>query len=432
MKLKHRPADFRVRELLREGYLGPGGRHSVYLVEKRKHTTLEAARILADLAGVPPARVGLAGLKDRQGVTAQYMSVPGGRQVELRTPELSIHLAGRAREPLTSAASEGNEFTILVRGVGAGELEELSRRREEVRRFGLVNYFGAQRFGNLEHGQGWIARELARGRTEAALRVLLVQRSPRDDERRARAKAALEAAWGDWAACREIAARISLHRSLFEHLVAHPGDFAGAFRYVASRIRLIHLYAWQSHVWNRAVARLVERETPPAERLVQPGPEGLLVFHRAVPHFASDPQATFRLPGPRLADVADPDQRALLAEVLADQGLRPEEFEVLGVPGFQLKGEERALLLFPQDLATRVEEPRPGGRGEARVRLRFRLPRGAYAMLVVERLLGPQRPAARDGRRERGPARGPAPFRRGGKAHGGAREDEGRARKDRR
>jgi tRNA(Glu) U13 pseudouridine synthase TruD len=38
-------------------------------------------------------------------------------------------------------------------------------------------------------------------------------------------------------------------------------SLAGAFRRVAGRLRLIHLYAWQSHLWNRAVARYLESIT---------------------------------------------------------------------------------------------------------------------------------------------------------------------------
>ena len=41
MKLKQRPGDFRVHELLDEEYLAGSGPHHVYLVEKRKLTSIE-------------------------------------------------------------------------------------------------------------------------------------------------------------------------------------------------------------------------------------------------------------------------------------------------------------------------------------------------------------------------------------------------------
>jgi tRNA(Glu) U13 pseudouridine synthase TruD len=43
MKIKHKPQDFRVRELLAEGYSGERGRHRVYRVTKTQAHRFEAA-----------------------------------------------------------------------------------------------------------------------------------------------------------------------------------------------------------------------------------------------------------------------------------------------------------------------------------------------------------------------------------------------------
>src|SRR5262249_60941070 len=102
VKIKSRARDFRVRELLDERYLRERGRFRVYLVTKTKLTSLEAAARLADMAGVPASDVGIAGLKDRQGVTTQYMSVRSKRPVFLKTPALRIETAGFADSALTS------------------------------------------------------------------------------------------------------------------------------------------------------------------------------------------------------------------------------------------------------------------------------------------------------------------------------------------
>jgi RluA family pseudouridine synthase len=60
------------------------------------------------MAGVAPAEIGMAGLKDRQGVTVQFMSVKGGKPVFLKTPELRIEPAGFAAHELSSSSSLGN------------------------------------------------------------------------------------------------------------------------------------------------------------------------------------------------------------------------------------------------------------------------------------------------------------------------------------
>jgi tRNA pseudouridine13 synthase len=265
-----------------------------------------------------------------------------------------------------------------------------------VREHGIPNYFGEQRFGNLRHGQGWIARDLVVGEHERALKSLLCAKSESDNDRNRHFKSALTSNWGDWRSCREVAGKFGAHHSVFEHLTRRPEDYAGAFRYIGSRLRLIHLYAWQSHLWNRAVARYIESITPPAERLIVPSYEGRLYFARGA--MPSDPSMKncFRLPGPRLADVEHPRQRELLTEALQREGVSADAFNIEGVSGFQLKGEDRALVIHPRELSLSRS-------GRDSMSVHFELPRGAYATLVVARLVAEEPESRRVPSRESKP-----------------------------
>ncbi len=385
MKIKYRVTDFRVSELLEDGYIRAEGPFSVYRVTKRKLSTPEAAHFLAERAGVDSALVAVAGLKDRQGVTVQHMSVPGHQRVRVEERELRIEHVGFAAHELSSQDSRGNAFHVVVRSVDARELAILRRNIPTVREHGVPNYFDDQRFGNLRHQQGWIARDLMQGNAELALQSLLAAPSPFDHDRLHAFKSALRKEWGDWRACRDVAGRFGSHHSIFEYLTAQPDDFAGAFYHVASRIRLIHLFAYQSHVWNRAVAELVRRNVPTESRvLVDSAEGGLVCFEGEAP--APLAGRSFRLPGPGLEDVRNAEDRAILTEVLASEGIAPEDFRIDGVSGFQLKGEDRELVVHPRHLRVRPATDDPDHRGTAAVVLRFELPRGAYATLVVKRL----------------------------------------------
>ena len=153
--IKSRTGDFRVTERLVDDYLDGRGAYSVYKVQKRKLTSFEAANELAELAGVERTAVSFAGLKDRQGVTIQYMSVEGGKPVSFTSERLRIDFVGRATVPLESQHSLGNEFEVSVRGVRTGDLDRIREAAEISRSCGVPNYFDEQRFGNLRHGQGW-------------------------------------------------------------------------------------------------------------------------------------------------------------------------------------------------------------------------------------------------------------------------------------
>ena len=152
MKLKQEPEDFRVQELIdfREAR---GGRFFIHLLRKRKMETLHALAVVAREAGLSSGEIGYAGLKDRQAVTTQLVSLPG-RRISIRRRDLEVRFLGRSEEPISAALARGNRFELMLRALDEGELEHLARNLEEVRGSGLPNYFDDQRFGCLKHGQG--------------------------------------------------------------------------------------------------------------------------------------------------------------------------------------------------------------------------------------------------------------------------------------
>ena len=392
MKIKHRFSDFRVTEVLRPGLVQKKGPFSVYRVTKRKLSTHEAVEELAHLCDVQPSEVSVAGLKDRQGITIQHMTVPGRRPLKTKRPDLRIEHIGFAEQELSSTDSQGNSFEITVRAVESHELAIFKKNIAPVREFGVPNYFDEQRFGNLRHGQGWIARDLMLGQYEEGLKNLLTAPSPFDDEKNKAFKSAMHRNWGDWRACRDIAGKFGAHHSIFEHLGSNPTDFAGAFFRVATRLRLIHLYAFQSHVWNRAVAERIRECVESDSRVRVPSVEGPLVFFDGEPPLKLI-DGGVPLPGASLEGVEGEKTRELFERVLAAEGLTIDNFRIDGVPGFQLKPEDRALVVLPKHLRVRPAVPDADHPGLSAVVLRFELPRGSYATLVVKRLFARSRDA---------------------------------------
>lgn len=170
--LRSVPADFAVDEL--PGFEPDGGSgHMLIHVEKTDANTLHVARALARFAGVRAADVGFAGLKDRRAVATQWFTVPRRREVDwagLAGEGFRVLAAHPHSRKLRRGALAGNRFRIVVREV-AGDLDDLPRRMEALRRDGVPNYFGPQRFGrdasNIDRVTAWVdGGELPRGREE--------------------------------------------------------------------------------------------------------------------------------------------------------------------------------------------------------------------------------------------------------------------------
>ena len=162
MKIKHRVGDFQVTELLADGVLQERGDHAVFRVTKRKLTSQEAAAELAELVGVDPASIGLAGLKDRQGHTVQHMSAPTRERARLDRSGLRIEHVGYTAEELTPDASRGNSFQITVRAVDEREERVFRKNVAQVREPGFVHTRAVFRLGPHDHGavrlyepEGW-------------------------------------------------------------------------------------------------------------------------------------------------------------------------------------------------------------------------------------------------------------------------------------
>lgn len=148
-RIRTRPEDFVVEELPLFPPIGEGT-HTHLWIEKRLRTTDEVAHDLARAAGVPPREVGYAGRKDRDAVTRQWFSVPEldpetARGLEL--PDARVLEVVRHAHRLRVGQLRGNHFRLRVREVDGEAAEHAAQRLAELRRRGLPNRFGRQRFG---------------------------------------------------------------------------------------------------------------------------------------------------------------------------------------------------------------------------------------------------------------------------------------------
>jgi tRNA pseudouridine13 synthase len=389
VRLKVSPGDFRVREEL-EFEAVAGGEYYVHSVRKEKLDTPQALARIAKLANVSRADIAFAGLKDRQGSTEQWITIRG-RRLDHRSRDLTVQFRGRTDRPISSAQSRGNRFAIVLRDLSDSDVERLQH-NAAAWSDGLPNYFDDQRFGCLRHGQGFAMLSVLRGDHATALHRLLARPSPKAITGDVKLKRILAEHWGDWEGCARVA-RGPMYQRVFRHLVEHPDDFAQALALLPERTKLIHAFAYQSFLWNRTVDRMLHGMLGRA-RVTLPTIAGPLVAWDApAPELARRLEALDTpLYGIDSDGAGSPEYRAALAHVLADEGLGAEDFARPAPHGMVLRHGARDLVLRPRGFELselRRDETSPG---RHKMRVRFGLPRGSYATLVVKRLLAGPRP----------------------------------------
>lgn len=406
MRLKVEPGDFYVREDLRFPEVR-GGEYFVHVLRKEKLDTQEALARLARMANVRREDLAFAGLKDRQGRTEQWISIRGKR-FEYRSRNLTVLFRGRTDRPVNSQMSRGNRFEIVVRDLGREEVATIQANAARIELEGLPNYFDDQRFGCLRHGQGFVMRSILLGDHEEALRKLIAHPSPIAITGDVKLKRVLAKRWGDWEACAGVA-RGPVYQRVFEHLREKRGGFREALELLPTRVKLIHSFAYQSYLWNRAVDRMLHGMLARGARVSLRSLTGwLTAWDKPFREVLADlKQLDTPLHGPE-GPAGSPEFRKAVQEILVEQGLRQVDLDAAAIPGMKWRAEERALGVRPRQFSLSEDSPDETERGRRKVSLAFALPRGSYATLVVKRLLAGVEsgrrpaPAHRRGRRASG------------------------------
>ncbi len=384
MKIKQSPDDFRVEEVTN---IIPSdvGSFAFYRLEKTGWTTPDALQIVCKRLKIDLRRVSYAGLKDRHAHTRQYLTIHNGPPRGMDQEAIRLDYLGRVSTAYTSVGIRCNQFGITVRDIDEARTSEIERRLEVVSRLGVPNYFDDQRFGSVAGGE-FIAAHLVRGRFEEALRLALTAPYAFDRAEQKHEKQILRDHWGEWAACTAALPRGHAW-GVVEYLRIRNGDFRGAVARLRPELRGLYLSAYQSHLWNRTLARWLDKhatgslrrimlrlgEVPLAEHLSDATFEQLSALHI--------PLATSRWK-PEVGDARLP----LVEAILAEDGLTLRDMQVRGVRELFFSRGDRPALARVEALtpAWADDERHPGRR---KLALSFRLPRGSYATLVVKAIM---------------------------------------------
>ncbi|MBM4248691.1 MAG: tRNA pseudouridine(13) synthase TruD [Euryarchaeota archaeon] len=400
--LRTRPGDFVVEELLD---FGPGreGAFGIYRLKKTGLDTTTALKIIAKRTNVPFRAIGCAGLKDRHGESVQYVSIARkwGDRLELSERSMSLELCGYCDQEILPGSHRGNRFEITLRRMNRQTLDLMTRNVELARGLPIPNYFDSQRFGSLRgaaslHLSGGAPPfdivEVLKGNHEKALKSILTGTCRKEQSRVKALKRALAASWGDWAKCAGLSAeaRYENYAEVFAYL-REKGDFRGGLGLVRDRRLRMGALALQGWLWNEAAKMRLLKAFGKAGLSVARYGAGELLFPKLGGMALEEYRLFARemdgrrllLPRPWMVERGDHEVR------LEELGIDLRDLEGLKGFGVSLSKEERPLFVGVPDL-----ELRGSGEEESKAQrrfwatLRFSLPPGAYATVVVKALLG--------------------------------------------
>lgn len=160
-RIKAKYSDFLVTEEL--GFdLDGQGEHVCLQIQKRNVSTAEVAKLLAVVCNVPRSSVGYCGMKDRIGECTQWFSIktseiPRDFFRSIENDSIKLVDLTRNRKKLRIGSHRWNHFSLLLREC-EGRSADFETRLRQIKAKGAPNYFGPQRFG-YAMGNVWELQE---------------------------------------------------------------------------------------------------------------------------------------------------------------------------------------------------------------------------------------------------------------------------------
>jgi tRNA pseudouridine13 synthase len=371
MKIKQIPEDFEVREMFekqkpRSGHRTEDSDYVWFTLMKRDYDLFRAIKMIAARLGVSVKRFGYAGTKDKRAVTYQKVSawkVPRDRLESLRIKDMELSDFEDRRERINLGDLKANRFMIIVRDIGLDRkrLEKfLASRIGDIRKNGVVNYYGDQRFGGNRSVTHLVGKSIIKGDLKSAVWDYLTVTSGDEHKDTKKFRKALQQSGDIKAALSGMPKGLRFERMMLDHLAGKPNDFGGALRKLPRNLKRMFVHAYQSWLWNEVASEcLKNKKIKKGVRIP------LIGFNTKLSGY--------------------PESKDIVTRILDREGIRLEYFHVRTMPELGSEGSERGLKIAPEGLDFSVDDDELNPE-KSKVVLKFAIPAGSYATVVIDRV----------------------------------------------
>jgi len=387
MILKQIPSDFIVEEITSIEVSKEKKEHMVFILEKQERDTFDAIRLVSKKLHVSLYEIGYAGLKDRHGLTKQYISIPAKYDIASKQIEdIKLEFVGYHNKKIKIGDLKGNRFVITVRNIQKGDAPGIYSRAETISERGAPNYFDSQRFGSVIHNE-FIARHLTNKNYEQAVKIFLTkylktERKKIKDEKRK----ILE----NWKNLDSINANDRIFKSIINEY-KKTRNWLDAYKKIPPNLREMFVNAYQSYLWNECVKETLKKIVA-KERLYEIDYNiGSLIFYKKlIDSEIKKLPLTFQTISPSMKFSSE-FEKEIINKVLSRENIDLEDLDIKKETGNFFKTREREVILKTENFTISelmVDEINNKKGSRYKIVLSFDMPKGSYATLITKRLFG--------------------------------------------
>ena len=388
MKLKQTPYDFVVEEIPNIDIFKEKKEHTIFILEKQEIDTFEALRLISNNFLISLFEIGYAGLKDKHGLTKQYISIPTKYNITSKNIEkIKLEFVGYCNKKIKIGDLNGNKFTITVRNIQKGDTPGIYSRAKTISETGVPNYFDSQRFGSVIHKE-FIARYLIQKNYEQAVKIFLTKYLKTERKKIKDEKRKILASWNNFE-------KIDIKNNVFKSVINEykkNKNWLEAYRKIPPNLRELFLNAYQSYLWNECLKEIFKRIVG-KERLynIDYNIGFLLFYKKLIDTEIKKIPFTFQTISPSIKFSSDFEEE-IIKYVLSIENINLEDLDIEKEIGNFFKTRKREVILKPQEFTiSNLELDEINDKGKKKrykIILSFILPKGSYATIVTKRLFG--------------------------------------------
>ena len=388
MKLKQTPYDFVVEEIPNIDIFKEKKEHAIFILEKQEMDTFEALRLISNNFLISLFEIGYAGLKDKHGLTKQYISIPTKYNITSKKIEkIKLEFVGYCNKKIKIGDLKGNKFIITVRNIQKGDTPGIYSRAKTISEIGVPNYFDSQRFGSVIHKE-FIARYLIQKNYEQAVKIFLTKYLKKERKKIKDEKRKILVSWDNFE-------KIDIKNNVFKSVINEykkNKNWLVAYKKIPPNLRELFLNAYQSYLWNECLKEIFKRIVG-KERLYHINYNiGYLIFYKKlIDTEIKKIPFTFQTISPSM-NFSLAFEKEIINYILSIENINLEELDIEKEIGNFFKTRKREVILKPQEFTISDLEldeiNEKGKKNKYKIILSFILPKGSYATIVTKRLFG--------------------------------------------
>ena len=375
MKLRQLPKDFQVEEI-RINKLVQKGKYKLYQLEKKELETFMIVSYIAKVNNIPRKEIGIAGLKDKYGITKQFMSIPAEYKLKvIKERNFTLTEIGFLDKPIKIGDLVGNKFIITIRDIKKSDFTGLDQKIEQIKKEGVPNYFDTQRFRSVIRGK-FIAKEVIKKNYEEAVKLFLTSYTKHDKSQVKKEKKEILNQWNN---LRNVKVTQKGLANIIQ-VYKQTNNWLTTYKAIPRELKEIFNSAYQSYLWNECINEIIKSTIPKTEIFEVEYPLGNLVFYKKLKEV--ELPKNFQTIGPKM--IVKEYEKSIVENLLKKEQITLKDLDIKEEVGHYFGIHERLVTVIPKELKITEQKEDELNKGRYKLTLEFSLSRGSYATMILK------------------------------------------------